>query len=417
MRIGAPRIVQRDHGVEYRVEVESRVGAGELWFGVSEEHRGLVSNRADASLLGLLLPAMQAGEDIEIEGAVSERLHYHLSGPFQFVMRHVIPDLRPIRIRPAAIESTDRRASGVATGFSAGIDSFAVLADHHYGDPPPGFRLTHLVYNNVGSHGRVGNPLFRLRYERLKPLADRIGLPFVGVDSNLMSFYEHVKFKHSYTVRNATVALLLQAGIGRSFHAAGTVLTGAPPSLPLKDVAHFDPVILPMMSTEVLDALWIGGTTTRVAKTLQVAEIEDSYDILDVCVRNDRAGNCSTCKKCVRTLVTLEIAGLLDRYAGVFDIEAYRKGRHWRVGRILRSSWANSHEIRGLARERGYRFPLRERLIGRLYLDEVRDWLVRRTAETRSGGRWIRERKLRRSGAISRSSPADGSAPGTSIGA
>jgi hypothetical protein len=397
MRIGPPQLVERDGGLEYRVDVEAAGGASQLWFRVGEEFRDLVSDRAEASLLALLLPAMHAGEDLHVEGPISERFFYHLSGPLQIAMRQVIPSLRRVRVLPAEVRSASRRAGGVATGFSAGIDSFSVLADHHYGDPPPGFRLTHLLYNNVGSHGPTGNPLFRLRYERLRPLADRIGLPFVAVDSNLMSFYGELTFKHSYTLRNAIVALLLQAGIGRSFHAAGTVAGNAPVTRVINDVGYFDPVILPMMSTEVLDALWAGGVYTRVEKTLQVAEIEDSYDVLDVCVRNDRAGNCSTCKKCVRTLLTLEIAGLLDRYAQVFDFDAYRKGRHWRVARILRGKFANSFEIKAFARERGYRFPLWVRFLALARLDAVRDWLVGLAARTRRGDRWIRDRNARRS--------------------
>lgn len=63
----------------------------------------------------------------------------------------------------------------------------------------------------------------------MRPAADRIGLPFVAVDSNLMAFYKSLAFKDTYTLRNVTVALLLQAGIGRSFHAAGTVVSGPPP--------------------------------------------------------------------------------------------------------------------------------------------------------------------------------------------
>lgn len=418
MRIGVPRIVERDGGVEYRVDVEASAGPRELWFRVDASHGDLVSARADAALLGLLLPAMRAGEDVDVQGEVSERLLYNLSESFQFVMRFVIPELREVAIRAASGGVAPNRARGVATGFSAGIDSFWVVAEHHYGEPVPGHRLTHLLYNNVGSHGPEGNPLFRRRHARLRPVAERIGLPFVAVDSNLMSFYRSdVSFKHTYTVRNVVVALLLQAGIGRSFHAAGTVLDGTPPSLPLKDIAHFDPVILPMMSTEALDAVWAGGTVTRVEKTLQVAEIADSWDTLDVCVRNDRAGNCSTCKKCVRTLLTLEIAGLTERYAGVFDVDLFRRQRHWRVGRILRSNWANSHEIRELARERGYRFGLRERLIGILGLDGARDWLIGRVARTESGGRRIRERKLHRPGATSKSLPADGSTRDTSSAA
>lgn len=397
MKIGRPRLVERDRKLEYRVDVESLEGATELWFGVAEEHGDLVSDRADAAVLALLLPAMRAGEDLYVEGPVSEKLHYGLSGLFQAVMQHLVPALRPVRIHAAEIGPAPGRAQGVATGFSAGIDSFSVLADHHYGSPSPGYRLTHLLYNNVGSHGGTGNPLFRLRYERLRPAADRIGLPFVAVDSNLMAFYENLAFKDTYTLRNVVVALLLQAGIGRSFHAAGTVVSGPPPTLPLHDIAHLDAVVLPMVSTEALDAQWVGGNYTRVEKTLQVAEIEDSYDVLDVCVRNDRAGNCSTCKKCVRVVLTLEIAGFLDRYAAVFDFDAYRKDRHWRVARILRKKMAFSMEIKLLARERGYKFPLRERLIAVTRLDAVRDWLVGLAARSRGGNRWLRKRKARRS--------------------
>lgn len=377
MRIGPPRIDRDELGTAYRVEVEWQADPGELWFRVRDEHADLISDRADAALLALVLPAMAAGEDLHVEGRVSARLHHQLSGPFQAVMRHVLPSLRPIRIHPVDLDTPGPRAPGVATAFSGGVDSFAVLADHHYDDPPPGFRLTHLVFANVGSNGPAGNPIFQRRYDRLAPAAARIGLPFVAVDSNLMEFYRAVSFKHSYTVRNASVSLLLQRGIGRAYHAAGTVLGAPPPPLPIRDIAHFDPVILPMVSTEALDALWVGGESRRAEKTLRVAEIEDSYAVLDVCVRNDRPGNCSTCKKCVRTLLTLEIAGLQDRYAELFDFDAFRKRRHWEVARILHTGHMNSIEVRELARERGYRFPVREWLIAWSRLDEIRGWLLR----------------------------------------
>lgn len=396
MRIGRPRIDRDELGTVYRVEVESQVGPAELWFRVRDEHADLISDRADAALLALVLPAMAAGEDLHVAGRVAARLHHQLSGPFQTVMRHVLPSLRPVRIDSAYVDTPGARAPGVATAFSGGVDSFAVLADHHYDDPPPGFRLTHLVFANVGSNGPVGNPIFQRRYDRLAPATARIGLPFVAVDSNLMEFYRAVSFKHSYTVRNASVSLLLQGGIGRAYHAAGTVLGAPPPRFPIKDIAHFDPVILPMVSTEALDALWVGGESRRVEKTLRVAEIEESYTVLDVCVRNDRPGNCSTCKKCVRTLLTLEIAGLIDRYAEIFDFAAYRRRRHWWVAKVLRTGYMNSLEIRELARERGYRFPLRERLIAWSRLDALRDWLIRWGSRAARRGRGMLGRERRR---------------------
>jgi hypothetical protein len=398
MRIGRPRIEERDGRVEYRTAVESGSGPPELWFAVAREHGDLLSNLADAALLTLILPAMRAGEHVRVEGPLSEKLLYNLGGIFQSVVARVIPSLSRARIDAREAVSPVERARGVGTGFSAGIDSFSVLADHHYGNPSPGFRLTHLIYNNVGSHGEAGGTaLFRLRYDRLMPVAERIGLPFVAVDSNLPAFFDGLDFKETYSLRNTVVGLLLQKGLGRSFLAAGTTVMGPPPTLPVHDISHLDPSLLPMMSTEVFDAVWVGGDQTRVAKTLRVAEIEDSWDALDVCVRNDRAGNCSTCKKCVRTLLTLEIVGLQERYASVFDFPLYRRERHWRVARILRKNLALSLEIKALARERGYSFPLRERLIARTRLDEIRDWSIRKAATSARGKRWLDDRKRRRS--------------------
>ncbi|HUF88932.1 MAG TPA: hypothetical protein VMR66_03000, partial [Gemmatimonadota bacterium] len=166
---------------------------------------------------------------------------------------------------------------------------------------------------------------------------------------------------------------------------------------PLRDIAFLDPILLPMISTEALDAVSAGGHYTRVEKTLQVAEAADSYDLLDVCVRNDRAGNCSTCKKCVRTLLTLEIAGLTDRYAELFDIDAFHRSRRWWVGRILRSDTQNSEEIVRFARERGYRFRLVERIVALARLDLLRTWAIGQAARLTPVRNWIRRRKVERS--------------------
>ncbi|HUG88627.1 MAG TPA: hypothetical protein VMP42_07660, partial [Actinomycetota bacterium] len=272
MRIGRPRLEEREGRLAHRVPVESSLGPDELWFSVESRNSDLVTDRSEAALLGLLLPAMQRREEVRVEGQISGRFLHNLDGPFQFLLNSEFPWLERVPIRAEEIVPPPPRAPGVATGFSAGIDSFSVLADHHYGNPPPGHRLTHLLYNNVGSHGAEGNDLFAARYERLGPAVERIGLPFVAVDSNLMSFYdEKLSFKVTYTLRNAVVALLLQGGIGRSFHAAGTVLGKRSRYRPLRDIAFLDPILLPMISTEALDAVSAGGHYTRVEKTLQVA--------------------------------------------------------------------------------------------------------------------------------------------------
>ncbi|MEM9246786.1 MAG: hypothetical protein AAGA67_13760, partial [Cyanobacteria bacterium P01_F01_bin.153] len=56
-----------------------------------EQHGDLVSDRADGALAALLFPAMARGEDIHIEGTLSERLYYNLSGRCQALLRSLDP--------------------------------------------------------------------------------------------------------------------------------------------------------------------------------------------------------------------------------------------------------------------------------------------------------------------------------------
>ena len=249
---------------------------------------------------------------------------------------------------------------GVATGLSGGIDSFSVLADHHYAaDLPRVERLTHLLYNNVGSHGRHGDGLFLKRLARLRPTAERIGLPLVTVNSNLDDFFgAHLAFQPTITPRNAAVAHLLQRGIGTALIAS---------SYPYRwvkvaragDSSYADPIILPILSTGALTLNAVGSEYRRVEKIAQAAELADSWDCLDVCVLSTDGTNCSRCWKCVRTMLTLEILGKLERYEAVFDMDVYRQcSRDPYIADVM-TNWREpvTREVVVLARERGFPVP------------------------------------------------------------
>ena len=361
MNISRPELLGRDGSLQYRARVRSRRGDTALWYCLNDAHANLVSTLSDAPLLALLIPAMARGEDVYVEGAVSERLSYNLSGPYQHVLRTIIPQLQAVRVDAEEIVRAPNAAGGVATGFSAGIDSFCVLADHHYGSAAPGFRLTHLLFHNVGSHGETdpdaAEQLFLDRSGRARATAARIGLPFVAVNSNLDSFYdEGMDFFMTHTLRNASVALLLQEGIGRYLYASayqyGDLFVG-----PSDSISYSEPISLNMVSTDACDMISHGSEYSRVEKTLRVAEMEDSYDTLDVCVRKQVGGNCSCCWKCLRTLLTLEVSGLTERYASVFDLAVYRKHRTPFITKVLRSNDPLLREIAQFAQQRDFRFP------------------------------------------------------------
>jgi hypothetical protein len=368
MKISKPEILRQETEIVFRVRVDFLEGTETLWYSLEEKFSGFVTDLCDAPLVALLIPAIANGEDIHISGAISERLMYNLSGPYQRLLQHVIPSLRRIKIYPEEVKALDQRASGVATGFSGGIDSYCVLADHYYSDVPAAFRLTHLLFNNVGSHGhgKRGERKYRERYAHIKPVAERIGLPLIMVNSNVAAFYKGLGvFQQTHTPRNASVPLLLQGGIGRYMYASTYSFTDAFVGATY-DTAYSDTIALPLLSTDVLDIFSVGSEYTRVEKTLRVAEISDSYSTLDVCVSVDNAGNCSTCWKCLRTLLTLDIAGLIDRYSASFNLDAYKHRRTMYIGSVLSSYDLLQREIVHFAKYRHYPFPLLSHLYARL---------------------------------------------------
>ncbi|MFO1488658.1 MAG: hypothetical protein U1F65_09290 [Verrucomicrobiota bacterium] len=357
MKIGRPEIRQLNGETTYSVRVESSEGAQTLWYRVENEYAEFLATASDAPLLALLIFAMTLGEDIHLDGEVSERLWFNLAGPYQRLLRQTIPALRPVKIIPSGIYAPARRGKAVVTGFSLGVDSYCVLADHHYAAAPVGFRLTHLLYNNVGSHGKGGERLFLERCENVRPVAARIGLPLIRVNSNLAAFYQTKhSFQQTHTPRNASVPLLLQQGVGTFLYAASYQFLdctfGSTP-----DIGRSDNGALPLFSTPTVEMHSAGSEYTRVEKTIRISDLPDTHSSLDVCVGNERGGNCSQCRKCLKTMFTLEVAGRLDRYSRVFDLELYRKKRDAFLPTILVGKHPLQKEIARFARKQQFPIP------------------------------------------------------------
>lgn len=372
MIISEPTISQKGEKVFYRTQVTATSGKRDLWYSVDKKYGDMLSDSADAALLALLFPAMVRGENIEIKASISERLYYNLSKSAQVVLQSIFPKLHKINIKPRELSDSHQQSQGVATGFSGGIDSFCVLADHYYSDSvPDGFRLTHLLFNNVGSHGAGGESLFNKRFSRLQSLAEKIGLPILAINSNMDSFYYDLgyAFVDTHTPRNVSVAHLLKGGIGRYYYASTHDYTAIGTSG--GKMPQCEPFLLPLFSTKTMDVIASGSEYTRVEKTLKVAEIEDSYDLLDICIKAKQAEkvdavNCSTCSKCMRTLLTLEIAGLLDRYDRMFDLELYRSQRYKFIATILENEdpLSLTDDILSFVEQRNFQLPLSSRFYG-----------------------------------------------------
>lgn len=365
MRIHQSEVVSEGEVAKLQARFTRADGTGgTLWFSVPVEHGHLLTpERQDAFVIPLLIESMRTGEFLSVDGVTSEKLFHNLTHHYIPILQQLIPSLRRVTIG-AEHTSSERvgDSRGVITGFSGGIDSFCVLADHLLGSPVDSYTLTHLAFNNVGSHGKDsrpnrGRPLFEQRFLNVEPVARELGIPMVKIDSN-MDDVLGLGFQLTHTPRNVAAILALQRGIGKYIYASGVPYPNCSIQ-PTYDTAYSDAITLPLLSTETTECMSGGSQYTRVQKTVRVAEVPASYSHLDVCVKA-RVGtqkNCSACWKCLRTLATLEIAGRVDRYDRVFDLAQWRKNRSAYLKQVRVSNDVLQREIRSFAKERGYPLP------------------------------------------------------------
>ncbi len=375
MKIGPLKVEHNENGSRTCASslIEWEGGHHNLSFSVNNDFAdGIVQDRLDAFVVCAIFRAMHEGEDVEVHGCMSAKLHYNLKHYWMPLVQGLWPHLKIVNIDAEQLTTSAPRASGVATGYSAGIDSFAVLYDHLYNEPPAGYRLTHFLFNNVGSHGGHTDhtELFQARLAEIRPLADRKGIPIIDVDSNLGDLIP-LSFENTHPARNAAVPLLLQGIIGRwyyasSYHYADHDIPNA------VELCDLDPVMVHLYSTEQLDCILSGAQYTRVKKTQLVSTLPDSYSLLNVCAGGDRAleaggGNCSTCRKCLRTLFTLELQNNLENYEQVFDMGVYRAHR-WRflLFILIEPTDHFNKEFLEYIKDTDFKFPLHIRLVGTL---------------------------------------------------
>lgn len=369
MELSRLEVVPAGGQVRIQCQVIWRGGEDTLWYTIDRRYAShLEDQRYDGPLVGLLLKAMALGEDVEIRGALSERLHFNLTHYYTDVLREMQPALRPVAIHAERLDpgTACTRPSGVGTGFSAGIDSFAALHDHFLHEQLPGYRITHLLFNNVGSHGdrhaEAARRLFHQRWDAVRDYPQSVGLEFIRVDSNLSDLLQ-MNFEYTHTPRNLSVVLLLGRLFGRYYYASAFRYRDCCVG-PNEAMACCDPVAVHLLSTETLDCVATGSQHSRVEKTRLVTRVPGASRWLNVCTSVAAHGrNCSTCQKCCRTLLTLELLGELEPFGAVFDLDTWRRVRNRYIrSRILaRSSQdALTREIREYVAATGIRFTARQ---------------------------------------------------------
>lgn len=261
-----------------------------------------------------LQPAMSAGAPLYVlDEPVSPKLT-SASDTIQEIWSCWRTDLRRVPVASVAADVTrsEGRGRGVACFFSGGVDSFYTLLRRNEA-------ITHIIL----VHGfDIELEAVELR-QRVSTMAGAVaaeaGKELVEVETDLRTFSDaHVGWDVYHGAAFAAVGLLLQNQFERVLIAASHTYNSLFPwgSHPLVD---------PLWSTERTEFAHDSAEVARPAKVGALAASDLALRSLRVCWRNPKgAYNCGRCEKCLRTMIALQLAGVLEqaRTFPELDLEA-----------------------------------------------------------------------------------------------
>jgi len=304
-------VTRRIEGGRVRLcgDVERAGGARlELGFSFDAAAAALVADTADAFVPALLLPAMAAGEALEIVPRVSPLLLQRLRH-LQAIFSSWFPRYRTVAVCAAPRASSAAPAPGVGAFFSGGVDSFYTLRAHLGCDAPERPAITHLVF----FHGLETSLAARRGGEaseaRARAVARETGLAFVAGETDLRTHFP-LPWGEYCGAGLASAAHALSAGLGHVL---------VPSTDSYGDAIHWGshPLVDDLWSSECTTVACDGAEHTRAGKLERFVAFDPlARRHLRVCV--DNAGgdfNCGRCHKCVRTMVALRALGAEREFA------------------------------------------------------------------------------------------------------
>jgi hypothetical protein len=267
--------------------LSGRVADFELWFRVDADTPP--GHSADPFLAAALLPAMVAGSDIEVEGAVSAPLVRNLE-ELQDVYRCWNPQLKKVAVR-APITSPPPPVDRVGSFYSGGVDSNHTFIRHQE-------EITDLIIMN-GFDFEMDTETFAAVLRRLTPVAEAFNKRLLPIETNFFAFERECRIHRTMSHGSALAAVALMLGFRAVYIPA----------------SHTYNELGPWGSHPLTDRMWENGRTRllhdgagsrRIDKLRAIATEPRILDNLVVCWRRPNE-NCGACGKCLRTMTAFRL--------------------------------------------------------------------------------------------------------------
>ncbi len=217
-------------------------------------------------------------------------------------------------------------SGGVGCFFSGGVDSFYSVLKNLKNEKGDG-RISHLVHVRGFDIDLRNDAMYKVVYRHLAEAADELGCPLIRVSTNVR------EVTRGYTSWGRLQHGAALAGIGHCLSGLfRTMLIPATHTYEHLFPWGTHPQLDPLWSDESLTFVSDGCEASRTQKIIrQIARSGAALQHLRVCYRKTGAErNCGECEKCLRTMVGLKIAGVLDEcgaFADSLDLDRVRKIR------------------------------------------------------------------------------------------
>lgn len=346
----------------------------DVWYSVSNTYGGgLAIERADAFLLLVLHIAMKTGQDVQVNAPVSSKLLFNIENTIQPLFIKAYDDVKHVNIKAKAVGRAEWNTNAVGCCCSLGVDSFSSFLKHMDNGVIDGYKITHLTLFNCGQLGdtdlKGAENNLRETINNLKPFAEDVGLPIVAVNSNVNELYlkYDVTLLQSFVLRTASCALALQKLFSKYVYSSSYSVSDF--LMSSEDESHMEAAFAPLLGSENLEFILSNPAMTRVEKTAYLSAHPITSKYLDVCwaaqwaygfvnnqsVFNEKVNkNCGKCDKCLRTILTLDLLGRLNKYEHLFDMDYYNRNKNKYIFKVIRLKDKNvfCREMSELIREK-----------------------------------------------------------------
>lgn len=311
-----------------------------IWFALENKNADMFSDDVyDAFAPFILYLGMHYHQDIHIKGNISPILYHNL---MHYVAKIFDGFSVYTKIVDFKVDGLRKPKSGpmdlVATGISCGVDSLTTIYDNFVQSTYEDLRINSLFLVNSGTHGEYeDNKTREIWLKRAKlnqKAADDLGLPVFLLDSNLHYFTFKVGQNRLGYLAIYCCFMSVQRYVKRYLVASSSSYDdNLKHALSERDVdmAGYCEIFMPhLLSTGRIELVIDGCQYTRAEKIERIKDWEIAHKYLNVCLSPfDDGSNCSSCSKCVRTLLVLDTMGKLDEFADVFDKNVYRKNKNF----------------------------------------------------------------------------------------